>query len=81
MLECIHCRNSTTQNFIRWENVFTVAIVQHNVSSFIHCKYEKSLLLRVYLHCDSLIELIELIFVKLHSNLLSSKMDANIIYI
>ena len=76
MLEYIYCRNSTTQNFIHWENVFTVAMLQHNVPGFIHCKCGKSLLLRVYLHCDSLIELV---LVKLHSNPLSSEMDAIII--
>ena len=89
VLECIHCRNSTTQDFIHWENVFTVAILQHNVPGFIHCKCGKSLLLRVYLHCDSLIELV---LVKLHSKpfefkdgcnyyIVSSMVDANIIYI
>ena len=72
MLECIHCRNSTTQDFIHWENLSTVTIVQHNVPDFIHWKYGESSLFKVYSHCDSVIALV---LIQLHSNPLSSTMD------
>ena len=76
VLECIHCWNSTTQDFIYWEHAFTVTILRHNVPGFIHCKCGELSLFRVYSHYDSVIELI---LVKLHSNPLGSKMDAIII--
>ena len=72
MLECIHCRNNITRDFINWENLSTGTIVQHNVPDFIHWKYGESSLFKVYSHCD---RVIALVLIQLHSNPLSSTMN------
>ena len=53
-------------------------IVQHNVPDFIRWKYEESPLLTVYPHCD---RVIVIVLIQLHSNPLSSTMNAIIVII
>ena len=53
-------------------------IVQHNVPDFIRWKYEESPLLTVYPHCD---RVIVIVLIQLHSNPLSSTMNAIIVVI